>query len=188
MPSQRRSHRLTELLRLLGHHPYGLLERLPDRIVASRPRVVERGLVGAKIHRNILVRESLPEIHDVAHIGQRDGLLGLHRLADAWDQFVQVLVKLIDPALVVTLAGGQRIDLGGDANDPGDVSGLRLRTRHSAQTGGHEEHSLHILPCPRDASGFQLFAGGVHHGDGRSVYDSLRADVHIRSGCHLAVL
>ena len=149
---------------------------------------MERGLVRAEIHRNILGRESLPEIHDVAHIGQRDGLLVLHRLSDARDKLVQILVQLIDPALVVTLAGGERIDLGCDAHDPGDVSGLRLRSRHSAQTGGHEEHALHILSCSCDTSGFQLLACRVHHRDRRSVHDALRTDVHVRSGSHLAVL
>ncbi len=149
---------------------------------------MERSLIRAKVHRNILAREPLPEIHDIAHVGQRDCLLAFHRLADARDNLVQILVQLIDPALVVALAGRQRIDFGGDAHDSGDVAGLRLRSGHSTESSRHEEHSLHVLPRPGDASGFQLLASGVHHCDRRSVHNSLRADVHVRSGCHLAVL
>ena len=123
------------------------------------------------------VCEALPEVDDVADISQRDRFLVGNCLADARYQFVKVLVQFIHPALVVALARGQGIDLGGDADNAGDVAGLRLRARHAAESGGHEEHPAAVVSIQPFL--FQLLARCVHHGDGRSVHDALRAYVHV---------
>ena len=94
---------------------------------------MERSLVRSNIHMNMLFRKPFPKVNDVAHVCQRDCFLSRHGLADPLQQLVQVVVEFIHPALVVTLAGSQRIDFGDYAHHAGDVSCFRLCAGHSPQ-------------------------------------------------------
>ena len=58
-----------ELLRILGHHALALLQGETHGIVATGPRIVERGLVGTEIDLDILLSQALPEIDDIADVG-----------------------------------------------------------------------------------------------------------------------
>ena len=86
----------------------------------------------------------------------------------------------------MALFGSLGIDFGRDAHHAGYVAGLGLGARHSAQACGHKEQPFPGFTV--QAFGQQLLAGGIHHRDGGSVHDSLRADIHITSGRHLSVL
>ena len=97
-------------------------------------------------------------------------------------------MDFVNPSLLISFLRGQRVYFRRDAHYSGDVSGLRLCARHSAEPGCHEEHSLHVVPCRRDAPFAQLHPGCVHHRDCSAVHYSLRAYVHVGSGCHLPVL
>ena len=149
---------------------------------------MEGGLVGAEVNIDVFVGEPFPEIDNIALVGEGNGFLVLAGLAYSWYQFVQVIVDFVHPALVIAFAGSEGIDFSDNAHNSGDDSGLRLCSRHSAKSGGYEEHTCHIFPCWLYASGFQLLACGVHYRDGGSVDNALWADVHIGSGCHLSVL
>ena len=171
---------------IIGHHLLGFLQAVADGIIAAGPGIVQRGLVGTQVDMDSLVSEPLPQVHDIADIGQGDDLLAGGGFADPCHQFVEVLVEFIDPALLETLAGGQGIDLRRYADHAGDVAGFRLGAGHTAETGGHKEHPSPVVAVK--TFGPKLFAGRVHDGDGRAVDDALRADVHIGTGRHLAVL
>ena len=181
LSAQRGLHGLLEALGLVGHHALRLLERVAHGIVAAGPRVVERGLVAAQVDVDVLVGQALPEVYDVAHVGHRDDALLADGLADGGNQFVEVVVQLVHPSLVVALAGSQGIDFGRHAHHTGNVASLGLSTAHAAQTGGDEERRALV-------AGHRVQALGIEHGDGGAVDDALRTDVHIRAGRHLSVL
>ena len=161
---------------------------MPDRIIAAGPRIVQRRLVGSEVHVNAFVSKSFPEIHHVAYIRKRYYFLVSHGFTYALHEFVQVFVQFIHPALLMTFAGRERIDFRCDAYDAGDISCLRLRSRHAAKSGGDEKHALHVFLCSFNASVPQLFTCRVHHRDGGAVDNALRTYIHIGAGCHLTVL
>ena len=173
-----------ELFGLFGHHPVRLFVGEPCGVVAARPRVVERGLVGAQVHVDALRGEAFPQVDDVALVGERYGLLLFACPADAGDELVQRSVHLVYPALRMARVHGLRIDFGDDAHHAGDDARFGLGARHAAQARRYEEHPGN-LPA---AALLELLACGVEHGNGRTVHDALRADVHVRTGRHLAVL
>ena len=175
-----------EALGLFGHHPFALFQTVACGVVAAGPGVVEGSLVRAQVHVYALIGQALPQVHHVAHVGQGNHLLGGDGLPDTRDKLVQTVVELVHPALLVALFGSLGIDFGRDAHHAGYVAGLGLGARHSAQACGHEEQPFPGFTV--QAFGQQLLAGGIHHRDGGSVHDSLRADIHITSGRHLAVL
>ena len=65
-------------------------------------------------------------------------------------------MDFVDPSLFVALLDGGGVYFGGYADYAGDVSGLRLRSRHSAESGGHEEHA-----SDSGLAGALVGAGGV---------------------------
>ena len=99
---------------------------------------MQRGLVGAQVHPDAFGGEAFPQVHHVAHVGERDHFPALHGPADTRDQFVQAVVEFVHPALFVTLVRGQRVDLRRHAHHAGDVSGLGLGAGHAAQAGRYE--------------------------------------------------
>ena len=72
---------------------------------------MERCLVGTEVHVYILLSKSFPKVNDVTEVCDRDNLLVLHSLADTWDEHIEVLVDLVNPALVVALVRSVRVDL-----------------------------------------------------------------------------
>ena len=185
LAAQRRLHMLAELVGVLSHHRLRLLEREVGRIVAACPRVVERGLVAAYIHVYALVGETFPQVDHVAHVSHRHRALLLHAALYGRYEFVEIVVQLVHPALVVAFLRSQRVYLSHHAHHAGYVASLRLRARHAAQTRRHEQHTAYVL---RSALLAALLARRVQHGDGSAVHDALRTDVHVRSGSHLSVL
>ena len=87
---------------------------------------MERGLVGAEVHSDVFRSQSFPEVNHIALIGEGDGLLVPAGLADSRDELVKVIVKFVHPALVITLAGCERIDFGDHAHHSGNDTRLRL--------------------------------------------------------------
>ena len=178
---QRLLHGLAEALRFFGHHAFAIFQTVSYGVIAARPGVVERCLVAAKVDTYTLVGQPLPEVHHVTHVCKGYHLLVVHRLAYAGDEFVKAVVQFVHPALVVTLPGRQGIDFRRDRDHSGDIAGLRLGAAHSAETGGDEKESAVVitwLHLPRR----------IHHGDGGTVHYSLRTDIHVGAGGHLAIL
>ena len=101
-------------------------------------------------------------------------------LAHSGDEFIEVGVQFIDPALFVTFLRSFRIDFGHDADHACYVAGLGLGTTHATETGADEERflvtSLHDTPCR------------VEHGDGGAMHDALWTDIHIGTRRHLSIL
>ena len=83
---------------------------------------MERSLVGAQIDPDSFVCQPFPEVHDIAHIGQRNGLLALYGLAYTGNQLVQRIVELVNPSLVIALSGREGVDFRGHGHDPCDVA------------------------------------------------------------------
>ena len=161
---------------------------MSDRIIAAGPRIVQRRLVGSEVHVNAFVSKSFPEVHHVAYIRKRYYFLVSHGFTYALHEFVQVFVQFIHPSLFMTFTCRERIDFRGHAHYSGDVSGLRLRSRHAAKSGGDEKHALHVFLSSFKASVPQLFTCRVHYCDGGAVDNALRPYIHIGAGCHLTVL
>ena len=67
---------------------------------------MEGCLVRAEVHFDVLSSQPLPKIHHIPDICERDNLLSFNGFQDPRDQLVEVLVKLVNPALVEALAGG----------------------------------------------------------------------------------
>ena len=132
---------------------------------------------------DVALGQAFPEVYDVAEICQRNGFVGLYGALGAVDYGIEVGVHFIHPSLLVALGYGLGVDFGGDAHHSGYVGGLGLRARHAAKSGGHEQQSAGFAE-----SGGALTPGGVENGYRCAVHDSLRTDIHIRSGCHLTVL
>ena len=168
-----------EPFRLFCHHPVGFFIAVSYRVVASCPWVVQGGLVGTEVHMDVFLCKPLPEIDHIALICYRHDFLVCYRLADTRYEFVEVLVDLIHPSLVMSLVRCMRVYLRAYAYYSRYHSGLRLRTRHSSESGCNEEHALHVLLSAFDSSGLQLLACRVHDCYRSSVHDALRTDVHI---------
>ena len=132
LPAQRLLYAFMELFGLFGHHPVRLFVGEPCGVVAARPRVVERGLVGAQVHVDALRGEAFPQVDDVALVGERYGLLLFACPADAGDELVQRSVHLVYPALRMARVHGLRIDFGDDAHHAGDDARFGLGARHAA--------------------------------------------------------
>ena len=172
-------HGAAEGVGVIGHHFLGLFQGIAHRVVTARPGVVQGGLVAAQIHVDMLGRQALPKVYDVAYIGQGNHFLGSYGFPDAGDKLVQIGMQFIHPALRVTFFGRLGINLGRDAHHSGNVTGLGLCAGHAAQTCCHKQFS------GRAAT---LFARRIHHRNGGAVHYALRTNVHIGAGRHLAVL
>ena len=127
-----------------GEQFVGLRVSHPDRVVATRPGVVERGLVGAQVDEDVFLEESLPDVDDVADVGDRHRFFTLHRCPRPRHQIVQTIGKLVYPTLFVPLAGGGGVDLGADRDAAGDVARLGLGTGHAAEAGSEEELAVDV--------------------------------------------
>ena len=179
MAAQRSLHLLLEKLRILGHHGLGFLKRLSDRIVTASPRVVERGLVGAEVDVDVVLGGIFPEVHYIALVGIAAGFLLGEARVDVLEQFLNVVIHLIDPTLLITLLRSGRVDFGGDAHHTGDVAGLGLGAAHATEASSDKQLA---------SSAAAVFTRCVEHGDSGAVDDALRADIHIGASGHLAVL
>ena len=172
-------HLFLELFRLLAHHAVAFLQAQAHRIIASGKRIVQGALVRTEVHLDIVLHNVFPHVHRVAEIGERPGHLFFPSLGHAGEQLVQILMDLIHPALLVTLAGRLRVDFGRHRNHPGYVPGLGLGTAHAAQTAGNEQGPRRLLADT---------ARGVQDRNRGPVHDALRADIHVRTRRHLAIL
>ncbi len=179
MAAQTLFHGGFELLGLVGHHDFGVLKGDAHRIIAACPRVVQGGLVAAQVHLYVMLGAIFPKVNHIALVGEGSGDLLGTRLVHLLKQFVEILVNLIHPTLVVALLRGRRVDFGGDGDHTGDVAGLGLCARHAAQTSGHKEFSADFAAN---------LTAGVQHRNSGAVHDALWSDVHVRTGGHLSVL
>ena len=76
----------------------------------------------------LLVSKPFPKIYYVAFVCEGYDFLVCNSLADARNEFVEVGVDLVHPALLVAFACCKRIDLGAYAYHAGNDTGLRLRS------------------------------------------------------------
>ena len=123
-----------------------------------------------------LVGESFPQVYHIAHVCHRHRTLLVDALSYGWYQFVEVVVQLVYPSLVVAFLGCQRIYLCHHAHHTGYVACLGLCARHAAQSRRYKQHSADVV-CR--AFGAELLTTGVQHGYGSAVHDALRTDVHV---------
>ena len=182
--AERGLHGLFEAFRLLGHQAFALFQAIAHRVVAAGPGVVQGGLVAAQVHVHVFCRQAFPQVHHVAHIGQGNHFLGFHGLADAGDERIQAGVKLVHPTLFIAFFGGLGVNLCRDAHHAGNVACLGLCAAHAAQTRRDKEQRPVIL----SASEGSHFPCGIHHRNGGAMHNTLRADIHVAAGRHLAVL
>ena len=84
---------------------------------------------------DILIGKALPQVNHVAHVSHAHGVLLGNSLADGRDEFVEIVVELVHPTLCVALLGSQRVDFGNHADHSGNVAGLWLGARHTAESG-----------------------------------------------------
>lgn len=146
LSAQRLLHQLLEAHGVVVHHATRLLEAQLHRVIAAQPRVVQRGLVGAQLHQQLLLlRQTLPQVHHVAQVADRQRLAFRTRALDASDARVQVRDLLADPALLEALLQRRRVDLRNHADRAGNQRRLALRARHAAQTRRHEHLALQAV-------------------------------------------
>ena len=143
---------------------------------------MQGGLVGAEVNVDAGRVEVLPDVDDVAEVGEADGLFGVHGGADLVGEFGHILHDVVDPALLVALPGGGRVHLGRDGDHAGDVARLGLGAGHAAEARGDKQLAGKGRVLRIEAP------SGIEHRDGRAVDDALRADGHVGPGGHLAVL
>ena len=75
---------------------------------------------------NILSSKSFPQVNNVSYVSERNDFLAFHSLADTRNELIQVLMKLVYPTLLVSLAGCERVNLRDDADHTCDDTSLRL--------------------------------------------------------------
>ena len=134
-----------ELLRVVRHHGVGLLEGESGGVVPAVEGVVEGGLVGPELGDEVVCEEALEEVHDVALVGDGDGLLLLLRLPRDADDFLDVVDDDVDPSLLVALLRRRRVHFGDDADDSADARSLALCAAHAAETTRYEQLPVKIL-------------------------------------------
>ena len=188
VPAERGLDGFFEALRFLRHQAFALLQAVAHGVVAACPGVVERGLVRAEIDPYSFIGEALPEVNNVAHVGEGDGVRGGDGLSYAGNEFVELGVKFVHPTLLVALFGRLRVDFGGHGDYACDVACLGLRARHSAEAGGDEKKTAASGIFSLQATIPLHLTGGVHHRNGGAVNDALRTYVHIGDRRHLPVL
>ena len=127
---------------------------------------------------DIFFCQTFPKVYHVAHVCHWNHSLLFDSLADCRNQLIKIFVQFVYPTLLMTLASSQRIDFCRYADNTCYVTSLRLCTWHATKTSCNKQ--LHIVATH--------LACSVQHGDGCSVNDTLRADIHIRTRCHLTVL
>lgn len=104
MSSQTVVHFLLELGCIFDDHLVGLLHSEADGVVPSAVRIVKGGLIRAQLHNVLfLLRQSLPELYDIAEVSNRDGLASLLGLLDASHNFLEICDLLLDPTLLEAL-------------------------------------------------------------------------------------
>ena len=140
---------------------------------------MEGGLVGAQVHFYSVIGQAFPKIYHIAYVGKGDGLFIFDCFLNSWNEFIKAVVEFVHPSLLIALFCGLGVDFRSDAYHSGNVARLWLRTGHSAKTRRNKE-----LAC----GAATLSACRVHHRDSCAVHNALRADVHIATGGHLAVL
>ena len=138
---------------------------------------MERSLVTAQIHVNILIRQTFPQVNNVANICHGNRTLFCYSLADSRNEFVKIAVKFIYPSLVKALFSCQWIDLCHHAHGPCNITCFGLGTRHSSKTRTYKQRMAN-----------SYFTGSVKNGDGSTVNDTLGTYIHIAAGCHLSIL
>ena len=143
---------------------------------------MQGSLVGTEIHIHTPLGQSFPEVHDIALICQSHSLLLLACLQSPVDQRVELGIHLVHPTLGIAGTDGLGIDLRDDTDHAGYHRSLALSSGHSSETRTYEELAAVLRP------GTGVHPGGVHHCDGRTVHDALRAYIHERARSHLPVL
>ena len=169
-----------ERCRVGRHQRVRLFDGEVRRVVAANEWDVEARLIGAEVHVTPDAVEVLPQVDDVALVGERDRLARSACEPDSVNERLEVGEDLIDPALLMALRDGVRVNLGDDSDRARDHGGLRLRSAHPAEAGRHED-------APGEVTGTQVKPTGVEHRDGRPVHDALGPDVHVAAGRHLAI-
>ena len=163
---------------------FGLFKSVACGAIAQVVDVVARRLVGAEFHAHMVMREPLPQVHDIAVVDQADRLAGFPAGFQALDQGAQIGVHVFlqDISVGDPLSDGVAVHFRDDAHAAGDHGGARLRARHAAETGGNE------YPAPQVFITQSHPAAGVEQRNRRAMHDALWADVHKRAGRHLSVL
>ena len=135
LSAERFAHLLLEGFWLVGHHLFRLLEGQSHGVVSSCPGVVERSLVTAQVHPDVFLGKTFPEVHHIAYISHRHGAAFVHRLAYGRYQFVELVVQLVYPSLLIPFAGSLGVDFSHHAHHAGDVAGFGLGARHATESG-----------------------------------------------------
>ncbi len=89
----------------------------------------------------------------------------------------------MEPSLIQTFFSSLWIDFCNNRHCTGDISSFGLCTRHTSQARGNKQHSAQITTHRRIN-----LTSGIEHCNSCTMDNSLWADIHIRTSCHLSVL
>ena len=130
---------------IFSHHSLRFLKGEVGRIVSASPRIMERSLVATYIYVYAFVGKSFPKVYHISYISHRYRALSLHALAYGRNQFVEIIMKLVYPTLVVAFLCSQWIYLSHNTHHASYVASFRLCARHATKPRRHEEHAVDIL-------------------------------------------
>ena len=127
------------------------------------------------MHGDIFCIEFFPHIDDVADVGKGDDVVFGHGLAHLGAECIEVVGDHVNPTLLVTFVCCFGIDFSGNRDNACDISCFRLCAAHTTESCCDKENGI----IGRHSALLTHAACGVHYGDGRSVHDALRTDVHV---------
>ena len=143
---------------------------------------MQRCLIRTQLNSNVVCIEFLPHIYYVSEVG-----IGLNFTfclggSNFRAKLIQLFNYFVDPTLFMAFPGRCRVYFSCYRDHTCDVTRLGLSSTHASQTSSQKEHSFCAVFARSD------FSSCIQHGDGRSVHNSLRANVHVGPSGHLSVL
>ena len=145
--------------------------------VVALERVVRAGLVGQRVGHDAAVMQPLQHVDRVRQHAYRNALAASLQLERAVDRRIQVLVHLVQVAVVHALLQALAADVGDQRRTFVHRDGKRLCTAHAAAAGGDVQRALE-----RPA---KVLARALGERLVRALQDSLRADVDPAARGHL---
>ena len=173
-----------EFLPVPGQHGRALGKGQALRAVAPVVDRMAGGLVAHEVHLDIMAHHIFQQIHDIAVIGDGNRRFGRQMLLGGSKDLLQVLIALLDPALLQAGLDAGGIHLRDDAHRAGNLRRLGLCTAHAAQARAHEQMARQVAVV----GNAQMHPACVQQGIIGSMHDALGPDVHPAAGGHLAVV
>ena len=133
-------------------------------------RVVGRGLVGNQVGQFFAGEDLRKNIRGVAKQANRDHLFIGNRLFDHAQRFFQRVGSFIEVTAIQSFLDPLGVHFDGEATNPGENRGQRLRAAHPTQAAGQQPASFGIAAI--------MLAHRFDEGLVSALHDALRADVY----------